>query len=139
MSATPRTEAFCAPERGLGTGYYQALDFARGLERELIAAQAENATLKERIAGGWKPLDSAPRDGTTIEGLYAEGPALIRWSERPVCMLGSRNGGYPPGWATTGGQTDENLPMDAPMAWREKDYQDEQLLAATTVGKEEAS
>lgn len=35
MTPTPRTEQFAATPRGLGTGYYQALHFARQLEREL--------------------------------------------------------------------------------------------------------
>lgn len=86
------------------------------LQRELSEANAKVA----RAFARWKSMDSAPKDGTTIEGLYPDdGTALIRWSNRPVCMLGSRNGGHPPGWATTGGETDENLPMDPPIAWRE--------------------
>ena len=43
----------------------------------------------------------------------------VFWSDRPVCMLGSRNGGFPPGWAT--GHhcgTDYNLPVDPPRLWR---------------------
>lgn len=65
----------------------------------------------------WLNMESAPRDGTSIIGLYEDGVAVIRWSERPVCMLGERCGGYPPGWATCGSETDSNLPMDDPKAW----------------------
>lgn len=68
----------------------------------------------------WLPMDTAPRDGTTIMGKYPDGEEPIRWSERPVCMLGNRCGGFPPGWATPPyGDVDANLPMDPPEAWRE--------------------
>ena len=62
-------------------------------------------------------IDDAPRDGTPIIGLYDDDECEIYWSERPVCMLGSVNGGFPPGWATHGDETDFNLPMDEPQAW----------------------
>lgn len=39
MSTTPLTDAFAAPNRGLGTGYYQALAFARVLEGRLVGAE----------------------------------------------------------------------------------------------------
>ena len=65
-------------------------------------------------------LDSAPQDGTPIIGLYdGADECEIYWSDRPVCMLGERCGGFPAGWATHGNDTDFNLPMDAPEAWRE--------------------
>lgn len=73
----------------------------------------------------WQPIATAPKDGTIIEINYTDGGnapneiCLAVWSERPVCMLGSRNGGFPPGWATAGGQTDNNLPLDEPICWRE--------------------
>lgn len=67
----------------------------------------------------WRPMEDAPRDGLSIIGLYDDGQeAAIMWSDRPVCMLGSRCGGYPPGWATDGTDTDRNLPMDPPKVWR---------------------
>lgn len=69
-------------------------------------------------AAHWFPMEDAPMDGTSIIGLYDDCEAAIKWSKRPVCMLGSRNGGHPPGWATDGSETDNNLPMDAPKAWR---------------------
>lgn len=64
------------------------------------------------------PIDSAPIDGTEIYGVYDEGyMALICWSEKPICMLGARNGSFPAGWATGRGETDNNLPMDEPDHW----------------------
>ena len=67
----------------------------------------------------WRPMCDAPKDGRSIIGDYADaGEAMIFWSERPVCMLGSVNGGFPEGWATDGTETDYNLPMDEPTQWR---------------------
>lgn len=72
----------------------------------------------------WKPMEQAPKNGETIIGNYGtiEKPetALICWSQNPVCMLGARNGSFPPGWATPPeADTDTNLPMDAPNYWTE--------------------
>lgn len=41
MNKTPRTDAFASEVRGLGTGYYQALDEMRKLEHELAAEKKE--------------------------------------------------------------------------------------------------
>jgi hypothetical protein len=69
----------------------------------------------------WQPIDTAPRDGTSIEVNYGtvENPevCLAVWSERPVCMGGPLIR-YPPGWATNGDETDSNLPLDPPNYWR---------------------
>jgi len=62
-------------------------------------------------------MDEAPRDGESIVGKYADEEAIIMWSERPVCMGGPLVG-IPAGWATDGTETDRNLPMDEPDAWR---------------------
>jgi hypothetical protein len=73
----------------------------------------------------WLPIDTAPKDGTTIEVSYGDGSnvsdnCLAFWSERPVCMLGSVNGGFPPGWAIAiESDADTNLPLDPPILWRE--------------------
>lgn len=67
----------------------------------------------------WNKMNSAPKDGTTIIGKYGNDEHPIVYSERPVCMLGSRDGGLPPGRATSGDDsTDSNLPMDEPEMWR---------------------
>jgi hypothetical protein len=72
-----------------------------------------------------QPITTAPRDGTQITGIYADGNEVtMYWSERPVCMLGSINGGFPPGWATCGDKTDFNLPLDEPDFWRPDDVSD---------------
>ena len=68
----------------------------------------------------WQPMETAPRDGTSIVGKYPDTECMIRWSDRPVCMLGPINGGYPAGWATDGSETDRNLPMDTPEAWMDE-------------------
>ncbi len=47
--STPQTDSFANQLRGLGTGYYQALDFARGLERDLITAKETIEACRERI------------------------------------------------------------------------------------------
>lgn len=68
----------------------------------------------------YQPMNTAPKDGQTIIGLYDDGTeARIFWSDRPVCMLGNRCGGFPEGWATDGSETDYNLPMDEPLKWRQ--------------------
>lgn len=72
----------------------------------------------------WQPMNTAPKDGSTIEANYGtiQKPetALICWSQKPVCMLGPRCGTFPPGWATSiEGDTDNNLPMDESNYWRE--------------------
>lgn len=74
---------------------------------------------KAGLPYGFKKMDDAPKDGTEIYGFYGDGDtAFIFWSDRPVCMLGSRNGGFPEGWATCGADIDYNLPMEEPLGWR---------------------
>ena len=81
------------------------------------------STISDRAS--WRPISTAPRDGSTIIGIYGgdeDRTSFIFWSERPVCMLGSRCGGYPPGWATAMEQdTDTNLPVDTPTHWMPDD------------------
>lgn len=65
------------------------------------------------------PMEDAPRDGSSIIGIYPDGvESAIMWSERPVCMAGPQFGGQKPGWATDGSETDRNLPVDPPIAWK---------------------
>lgn len=70
----------------------------------------------------WKPISTAPKDGTVIEINYgtAENPEenqLAFWSERPVCM-GGPTVYIKSGWATAGDNVDKNLPLDTPNFWR---------------------
>ncbi len=63
MSDTPRTDAAVIDNSefsdwGSGESPYVMADFARTLERELNAQRAE--------AGAWRPMDTAPKDGTKI-------------------------------------------------------------------------
>ena len=67
-----------------------------------------------------KSIETAPRDGRELIGVYENGEEVsMVWSRRPVCMLGQRNGGFPAGWATSGRDTDRNLPIDEPHYWKE--------------------
>lgn len=70
----------------------------------------------------WQHIDTAPKDGTTIEVAHdneGEETSFAFWSDRPVCMLGERCGGFPPGWATAPEQnTDNNLPLSEVIMWR---------------------
>ena len=70
------------------------------------------------VAVTWRSMQEAPRDGTEIIGRYGNDECGIFWSDKPVCMLGPRNGTFPEGWATDGTDTDYNLPMDEPDEWR---------------------
>ena len=66
-------------------------------------------------------IETAPMTGEHVIGIYSDGSeAGMFWSERPVCMLGLVNGGFPAGWATDGSDTDYNLPLDEPEYWRSK-------------------
>lgn len=70
----------------------------------------------------WQPIKTAPKDGTEIEvkGEWGDDLTTVFWSDRPVCMLGPINGGFPPGWATgSESGTDYNLPMSGVEFWRE--------------------
>lgn len=62
--------------------------------------------MTEQMAVEWKSIDTAPKNGETIVANYGtiDKPetALICWSERPVCMLGPRNGSFPPGYERPG-------------------------------------
>ena len=59
------------------------------------------------------PIETAPRDGSEIIGIYKDGTEeLIYWNEDRYCILGRRNGSYPPGWSPAADGIDSNLPLD---------------------------
>jgi hypothetical protein len=63
-----------------------------------------------------RAMDTAPRDGTTIVGIYSDAEIPIRWSERRVCMLAAAGGGsgrFGPGWE----DVHNGLIVDDPIAW----------------------
>lgn len=88
------------------------VDYAQHSDKRIAKLEG-----KLELFDTYNPMHSAPMDGTEIIGLYQDGEARIFWSEKPVCILGSRNCSFPAGWATCGGDTDYNLPMDEPLAW----------------------
>lgn len=105
---------FVATSRTLLPQYVEALSVA--------VAALENGE-------GWKRLSSAPRDGTVIEGLYEDGPCLIRWAESRRCMLAGIGGGN--GYFGEGWEDDYNhLIVDEPMAWRDQDLSALSKIAA---------
>jgi len=72
------------------------------------------------VKDGWNyEVSDAPVCGQEFIGLYGKDECTICWSDNPICMLGARNGSFPAGWATAGGETDNNLPMSEPDAWKE--------------------
>lgn len=63
-SETPETDAFTSIPRGLGTGYYQAVEKMKKIEKERNASQAredELAKALEEIASPDEPIDD-PRE-----------------------------------------------------------------------------
>ena len=100
---------------GVGYGKYQV--WLKGFINQLLKKREVGVECRYKDL---QPIETAPKDGIAILGLYPDGVLTdIYWSERPVCMLGSVNGGYPEGWATAGRDTDYNLPMDTPLMWKE--------------------
>lgn len=72
-----------------------------------------------------QPMETAPRDGTPIIGLYdGDGDCMIRWAEDRQCMLAGIAGGngyFGPGWE----DCENHLIVDEPIAWLPAgDYED---------------
>jgi hypothetical protein len=68
-------------------------------------------------APAWQPIDTAPRDGTPLRILNADGTEEdgVYWSNERCCVLGSRAGAFKPGWVSTEAG---NLPVDPPTHWQ---------------------
>lgn len=65
----------------------------------------------------YSEMSTAPKDGSTIWGLYNGEEILVRWSERRSCMLAGIGGGN--GYFGAGWEDDENhLIVDEPEKWR---------------------
>ncbi len=84
---TPRTDAFCAPNRGLVTGYYQALEFSRLLERELTSAlsakrEAEEVLDRYNVPRKDMPLSQGWTLAERVEYLCSENAELSREVEK---------------------------------------------------------
>jgi len=66
---------------------------------------------------GWRDIASAPRDGTKLRVLYADGTEEdgVYWQEQGrCCILGPRAGAYSPGWTSTAAG---HLPVDDVTHW----------------------
>lgn len=116
LRPTPETDAMLSDP---SNGFQAIAVHARRLERERDWLSLHLKGILE--AEGWSDLDSAPRDRSEIELLHEGGEiSSAVWSQRPVCMLGPVNGGFPPGWATSGADDcDSNLPLREVTHWRE--------------------
>lgn len=84
-------------------------------EREINPCTPE----EQAYGNGWKSMDTAPRDGTEIIGMYPQdgGEVEIRYSEIRVCMLadfGGAAGTFAEGWE----DCLNGLVADIPDAWR---------------------
>ena len=67
------------------------------------------------------PISTAPKDGTSILGVYDDGEVEIQWSECRQCMLagiGGGNGYFGPGWQ----DCYNKLIVDEPKFWKEIFY-----------------
>lgn len=69
------------------------------------------------VEDGWQPIETAPRDGTRVRILSADGAEEdnVYWSEERYCILGAPQGSRGPGWVSTEAG---NLPIDPPTHWQ---------------------
>jgi hypothetical protein len=126
--------------KDLQGAFYEALKSGKKAEKELATAQAQakvageeaeryrTALIKEAYDPGWKSMDS-PGGGKEIEGLYEEGPCLIRWALERRCagtVAGTPAvGRFGEGWECV----NSGLMMDEPLAWREPRKETDALLS----------
>jgi hypothetical protein len=63
------------------------------LEARLAAAESQPA-----VPEGWRPIETAPKDGTRVRLLSPEGEDVGFWEENRYCVLGSPQGSFGEGW-----------------------------------------
>lgn len=73
MTKTPKTDKFAAEHRGLLIGYYQALDFARELERENAYLNAQLLDLNIKLQ------EAAAKLNPKEEGVVIGSKAYVDW------------------------------------------------------------
>lgn len=72
MSDTPLTDKFASTPRGLGVGYYDALQFAQGLESRLHDAKQYIEALEQQISTGVSQLASLTEENAKLKEIAKE-------------------------------------------------------------------
>ncbi len=64
----------------------------------------------------WQPIETAPKDGTPLRTLSADGLQEdgVYWSDERYCILGAPQGSRGPGWVSA---ELGNLPINTPIGW----------------------
>ena len=104
-----------AAEREYHNSYYLREVSVKIAREAYIKAATEWYAKGKQEKGDFEilPIDQAPKDGDEIIGIYKDGTEeMIRWNEDRYCMLGRRNGSFPPGWSSANPKVDSNLPLD---------------------------
>ena len=78
-SKTPRTDEFTSISRGLGTGYYQCVEFAKSIETELTSALAKIAELEKAGDEMAEWFRSAPMINASWKDMRQS--ALANWNK----------------------------------------------------------